>query len=262
MSTKTIIPGSAPSAAQSDNGQKGSFYNRSAASTDRSRTYIPDVYKRAAREGATQDATEDKGKPVKSLKMQDRTIIGALFSVSRFTSGEIFPLYIGRNTIGTDTACDVCLSEQSVSPHHAVMVARAIEEKGEGQPQGKHNIKVFITDYDSANGTTVGDVRLEYDKVELHDHDIIRVGKVYQFLLCLFEGEDFGLYVDNQFRAIDRPEAETEQVVSTVLYSATPSTTPAIEVAPLPPTIGEAEERTFYAPSKKRKIDHSGNKTM
>lgn len=271
MSNKTIIPGApaTPTPSAPSQGTDGGFYNRSATATDRTRTYIPDVYKRAAREGADAAIPEDKGKPVKSLKMQDRTIVGALFTVSRFTTGEIYPVYIGRNTIGTDTDCDICLSEQSVAPRHAVIVARAIEEPSDdaesqssnAAPHAKRNLKLFITDYDTNSGTTVGDVKLEYDKVECHDHDIIKVGKVYQFLLCLFEGENFGLYVDNSFRAIDRPEPTPDpaEVISTVLYAATPATP---QAAPLPPTISEAEERTFYAPSKKRKIDHSGNKTI
>ena len=173
---KTIIPGFDNA---NDDGM-GGLYGRSASAVDRSKTYIPDIYRNAAEEIANEQTSQNDIE----LKLQGRTIVGALFSISHLPTGELFPIYIGRNTIGSSEGSDICLSEETVSPNHAVLLVRAVEES-----DGKRTLKIYMTDYDSEFGTMVGDVALEYDKIECRDHDIISVGCNYKFMLCLFDAD-------------------------------------------------------------------------
>lgn len=245
---KTIIPGYDNAVAHDDG--MGGFYNRSASAVDRSKTYIPDLYRSVAEEIADEQAQQNETE----LKLQGRTIVGALFSISRFSTGEIYPVYIGRNTIGSSEESDVCLSEESVSPNHAVLLVRAVEEDG-----GKRELRMYLTDYDSEYGTKVGDVALEYDKIECHDHDIISVGCNYRFLLCLFDADKYGLQVSRDFKPIQRRQRVKKVVnnnISTIPF-------PNVEIQPnFPTTIGEGDEATFYGRTKEQDGDHAINKTV
>lgn len=244
---KTIIPGFNNAAVHDDG--LGGFYNRSASAVDRSKTYIPDIYRSAAEEIADEQAQQNETE----LKLQGRTIVGALFSISRFSTGEIYPVYIGRNTIGSSEESDVCLSEESVSPNHAVLLVRAVEES-----DGRRALRMYLTDYDSEYGTKVGDVALEYDKIECHDHDIISVGCNYMFLLCLFDADQYCLKVSRDFKPIQR-----QQVKTTPNINVGNIPFPNVETRPnIPTTIGEGDEAAFYGRTKEQDGDHATNKTV
>lgn len=244
---KTIIPGFDNATAHNDG--MGGFYNRSASAVDRSRTYIPDIYRSAAEE----IAEEQTSRADTELKLQDRTIVGALFSISRCSIGEVFPIYIGRNTIGSSEESDVCLLEETVSQNHAVLLVRAIEGT-----DGKRDLKVYMTDYDSEFGTKVGDTALEYDKIECHDHDIISVGCNYKFLLCLFDAERYGLKVNREFCPIQRQQPENcDNNIRIDIPIQRPKAQPII-----PTTIGESDEAAFYGRTKEQDSDHTANKTV
>lgn len=242
---KTIIPGF-------DNGNDdgtGGLYGRSASAVDRSKTYIPDIYRNAAEEIADEQTSQNDIE----LKLQGRTIVGALFSISHLPTGELFPIYIGRNTIGSSEGSDICLSEETVSPNHAVLLVRAVEGS-----DGKRTFKIYMTDYDSEFGTMVGDVALEYDKIECRDHDIISVGCNYKFLLCLFDADRYGLQVSSGFKVIVRQKAvaagnDDANVMPFQRNAQQPN---------IPSTIGEGDEFAFYGRTKETEGDHSTNKTV
>lgn len=242
---KTIIPGFDNA---NDDGM-GGLYGRSASAVDRSKTYIPDIYRNAAEEIADEQTSQNDIE----LKLQGRTIVGALFSISHLPTGELFPIYIGRNTIGSSEGSDICLSEETVSPNHAVLLVRAVEES-----DGKKTLKIYMTDYDSEFGTMVGDVALEYDKIECRDHDIISVGCSYKFLLCLFDADRYGLHVSSGFKVIVRQKAVAAGNDDTNVM-------PFQRIAPhpnIPSTIGEGDEFAFYGRTKETEGDHSTNKTV
>ena len=242
---KTIIPGFDNA---NDDGM-GGLYGRSASAVDRSKTYIPDIYRNAAEEIANEQTSQNDIE----LKLQGRTIVGALFSISHLPTGELFPIYIGRNTIGSSEGSDICLSEETVSPNHAVLLVRAVEES-----DAKRTLKIYMTDYDSEFGTMVGDVALEYDKIECRDHDIISVGCNYKFMLCLFDADRYGLQVSSGFKAIVRQKA-------VAAGNDDANVMPFQRIAPhpnIPSTIGEGDEFAFYGRTKETEGDHSTNKTV
>ena len=112
---------------------KDSFYKPSAGrEKDISRTYVPNLYRQeAAAMQEEQDMTATSAYK-RTIKLQDRPIIGALFSISAGIQGELFPIYVGRNTIGSSPDCDICLRETSVSAQHAILLARK-QEKEDGE---------------------------------------------------------------------------------------------------------------------------------
>jgi len=244
---KTIIPGYEPSNGNGDS--MGGFYSRSESDIDRSKTYVPGIYKSAAQEIMDEQAPQTKG----GLQFQDRTIVGALFSISRFPTGEIFPIYIGRNTIGSDRDSDVFLPEETVSPNHAVMLVRSVE--GEMVERG---LKIYLTDYDSEYGTRIGDVALEYEKLECHDRDVISVGSNYKLLLCLFDAERCGLRIADDFHLISKPAEEKTETNSFMPQENIGMSAPPTVSQP----ISAEEEFSFYSPTKQTEGDHSTNKTV
>lgn len=246
---RTIIPGYNPSGGH-DDGMSG-FYSRSESDVDRSKTYIPGIYRSAAQEIADEQAPQTKSE----LRFQDRTIVGALFSISRFTTGEIFPVYIGRNTIGSDKSSDIFLPEQTVSPNHAVMLVRAVDGA-----DGEHELKIYLTDYDSEYGTMIGDVALEYEKLECHDRDVISVGNSYKFLFCLFDAEKHKLFASKDFRLVQQQNTE-EATESPAFMQPQPDMAMPTMPTNIPQPASTTDEFDFYSHSQTGG-DHTTNKTV
>jgi len=238
-SNKTIIPGIADKP-QSCN-DTGGFYGRSGNATQ-GKTYIPNAYRPT---GSKQEDTNTSPKQ-KGIELQERVIAGVLYSISRLYTGEIFPIYVGRNTIGRDKGCDIRLQEESVSPNHAVLLVRNIENE-----EGQTEMTVSITDYDSEYGTKVGDEPLGFDKATCYDHDIISIGECYKFMLCLFDAPTYGMYVDENFRqthTLDDDASDTSKLASQqnlpwqdIQYTASE------------PVAGSESIPDFYKPSRKSK---------
>lgn len=114
------------------------------------------------------DFEEDNPKEGNGSKSEERRIIGRklvgwLVSYDIDTNGVDFRLYEGRNLIGRDLNCEVCINDPKISGHHAVI--RYL--------QGKFEIK----DEFSSNGTRVNGDYIDYNKsIELRDGDPIIVG--------------------------------------------------------------------------------------
>lgn len=246
--SKTFIPGIDD--APNGGGAAGDLYGRSAGASDRTRTYVPGIYRDASQEGCEPQSPQ----PETTMRIQGRTMVGMLYSISHIATGEVFPIYIGRNTIGSSDDSDVCLLEQTVSPHHAVLLVRAIDTA-----EGGHTLTMHITDYDSEYGTIVGNDRLEYDKVECRDHDVITIGRSYKLLLCLFDADGYGLKVADDFMPIERQRRDNGKAMA----ASTDYLRPSAEAQPfIPATIGAADETAFYGRTKKQEGDHSTNKTV
>lgn len=129
------------------------------------------------------------------IPIQERVIIGVLFSISKGLLGEIFPIYLGRNLIGTSTSADICLKEQTVSEEHAILHVRCDNYPGD--------CYLSITDYGSSHGTTVNHKDCRYETLPVRDGDILVIGRHYQLCVCLFDIEKSGLFEDNEFEEPD-----------------------------------------------------------
>ena len=128
----------------------------------------------------------------RTLRLQNRVVVGALFSISRGLLGEIFPVYLGMNSIGSGAQCDLCLAEATVADVHANLVVRRYG--------GQYT--VFLSALAEgmgceANGMTVGQA-----PVELVENSVVRFGAHYALLLKLFPIEAAGLTEDPDFQPL------------------------------------------------------------
>lgn len=121
-----------------------------------------------------------------------RHIVGLLFSVSKTEMGEIIPIYLGRNVIGRDASCDICLEEESVSDTHAIIVARQLTGN-------RPMIVVSLTDKDSSYGTYLSNELIDYDTHIVENGDHIRFGQAYEFVFIKLDATNLGLNKANNF---------------------------------------------------------------
>lgn len=195
---KTIVPG-----VDFENGDMGygysddfgSLYSRS-ANLDSKRTCIAGTPEVPVNESVPsvknvcQQINDEK--ELRQVKVQNRVVVGVLFSISHGLLGELFPLYLGRNVIGRSEKCDVCLQEMTVSPEHAVLYVR----KEDHDPLG---MSITITDYNSMYGTTVNGCDGRYETLLVKENDIIVIGKHYKFVVKFFDTEKLNLSEENDF---------------------------------------------------------------
>jgi hypothetical protein len=92
-----------------------------------------------------------------------KKIVGFLVTYSASPLGKSFNIYEGRNYVGRDITCDVCItSDSQISGKHFSILFRAVDSKFK------------FKDEQSSNGTIVNDL-LE-DDGELKNFDVIRIG--------------------------------------------------------------------------------------
>lgn len=243
--TQINVPGSAPQTPPPFN---GGLYGRSENNANIKRTYIQGMKPR------NQENQPDKiGKPdtrAVRFELQERPIAGILYSVSRDSLGEIYPVYVGRNTIGCEAECDIYLTEQTVSPNHAVLLVRMLPNS-----DGSRTMNISLTDYDSDFGTAVNGMKLGYDREPLSGNEIIQIGNSYQFLFVPLDASRYGLGSIPGFMSIPRKEMKQEIPVSSFYAPAPPE-----EI--YPSVVGEQEENIFYGRTVAKKEDHSSKKTV
>ena len=127
------------------------------------------------------------------ISLQNRVVVGVLFSVSKGLLGEIFPLYLGRNLIGKSNNCDVCLHENTVSSEHAILYIR----KNNGGTVSHYDIT--LTDYNSQYGSTVNDEDGRYETLSVKENDILTIGRHYKFIIKIFDVDENVLREDEEF---------------------------------------------------------------
>lgn len=223
---KTIVPGvdyENLSNTELDDSLYGSLYSRSEESDNR--TYIPDVSKPLGELGQEvmpqREPSLGKTEENRQVSLQNRVVVGVLFSISRGLFGEMFPLYLGRNVIGQTANCDICLREKSVSSEHAILYIRK-----EGNPA---QLNMTITDYNSTYGTTVNEMDARYETLPVNENDVLTIGKHYQFLVKIFDVEKAKLTEDMGFEELTDNsmvtgypyEEATNQNVSNDFYTPT-----------------------------------------
>lgn len=235
---------------KSESSNQEGFYGRSSNSAGLNRTYIqgmkPKIVDPVSKSPVEQDTRALR------INLQSRPLAGILYSVSRDNCGELFPLYAGRNTIGSSPECDVYLSEETVSPNHAVLLIRSVVTEN-----GENVVTMSITDYDSEYGTIVDGNKMGYDREHLCGNEIIEIGCGYKFLFVPLNATKFGLSMSSEFIATPRMDEIQMSGMSVNNYQPNPS------VAEIyPNVVGESEERTFYGRTYAKKEDHSSKKTI
>ena len=240
-----------------------SFYKPSGNVKDTSRTYVPDLYRQVAAEMQAEDgvALSPTPTPAHVVRLQNRPIIGVLYSISAGIEGELFPLYVGRNTIGSDLSCDICLRETSVSAQHGLMLARKQTDEN-----GDEYINVMLSDNNSSYGTSVNGERLNFERITCSDGDIITIGQNYVLVLSLFNALD-KLSIAYGFDRIPEPKIIVEKPVEQVSPMEN-----IISGMPVPPVDNHSTNITqnleeqasvdFYKPTKQQGQDHYNNKTI
>lgn len=242
------MPNSAPT-------QGNSLYGRSEDKPNINRTVIQGM-KPKKEETPGSDKTFDGNKRITEIELQERPVAGILYSLSHDSLGELFPLYAGRNTIGSSNDCDVYLTEQTVSPKHAILLIRILDD-GKG---GRH-VTMSITDYNSEYGTSVNGEKLDFDKVNLNGNEIIEIGNSYKFIFLRIDADAYGLKPASNFIATPRKEnrpAPQQVIVEKYILPNGEN----IDDTIYPNSVGEQDENTFYGRTKAQKVDHSSKKTI
>lgn len=89
-------------------------------------------------------------------------LVGWLVTYSLDSNGIDYRLFEGRNIIGRDFNCSVCINDNKISGQHAILLYR--------------NEKFRIKDNLSVNGTMVNGEDIDDDSRLLNDGDIIQIG--------------------------------------------------------------------------------------
>jgi hypothetical protein len=98
-------------------------------------------------------------------------VVGWFVALDGDQKGEDFRLREGQNMIGSDSSCDVVLTDGTISGKHASLRYK--------------DGKFFLTDLDSTNGSFLNDQADSIAREELKDNDIVRLGDVRLKFKCL-----------------------------------------------------------------------------
>ena len=98
-------------------------------------------------------------------------VVGWFVALDGQHKGEDFRLREGQNTIGSESGCDVVLTDSTISGKHASLRYK------EG--------KFILTDLDSSNGSYLNGGDESIAREELKDNDVVRLGDVRLKFKCL-----------------------------------------------------------------------------
>ena len=148
------------------------------------KTYVPGMDAESASRPAA-DAPARRPSPTSKSDIDTgKPVLGFLYSVSRTSFGEFWPLYLGPNTIGRDASCDVILQEGTVSGEHATLI---IHQEDDGE------VYAGVKDNGSTHGVKVNGKSAHFDVVGCNNMDIIKIGKAYELLFILVDSLGIGL---------------------------------------------------------------------
>lgn len=240
-----------------------SFYKPSGNIKDTNRTYVPDLYRQAAAEMEAEDGTPQppETSSTQVIKLQNRSIIGVLYSISAGIEGEIFPVYVGRNIIGSDLSCDICLRETSVSSQHAILLARKQTDEN-----GEEFINVILLDNNSSYGTNVNGNRIDFEKITCSDGDVINIGQNYVLVLSLFNAFNklSVAYGFDRIPVLKKKAEEKHNPLPTQAANIISEQSPQREYHATNVTQDMQDDSSvdFYKPTKQQGQDHYNNKTI
>ncbi len=103
-------------------------------------------------------------------KTNGRKLVGFLVTYNRYPLGKSFEIYEGKNFIGRDPSCDICIPDDNqISGKHLMILYRNIDKK------------YRYHDEQSSNGTFVN--KQVSDEGVLENYDVIRLGNtVFTFI--------------------------------------------------------------------------------
>ena len=184
---KTVFPGAESNGNMNrSNRQQQSFGNKPHSGTRRRATLCGDV----------NDSQKDNGSIDQKNTGNSKPIAGFLYSISRTSIGEFWPLYVGQNKIGTNDDCDIVLREATVSGHHAILHINKMK-----RPE---KTEATIIDCQSTNGTMINGNSVSVARPELCNMgDVITIGNSYELLVILIDTKACGLSVAENFISTD-----------------------------------------------------------
>lgn len=107
-----------------------------------------------------------------NVKGPTRKLVGFLVTYNRDANGRAFNVYEGRNFIGRDPGCDICIpDDEQMSGRHLSILYRNVDDKFK------------FRDEQSCNGTFVNKELL--DDGELQNYDIIRAGSTIFIFIAI-----------------------------------------------------------------------------
>lgn len=109
---------------------------------------------------------EDESGNIVATRRESRPrlrLVGWLVTFSLDEFGVDFRLYEGRNYIGKNFECNICINDSKVSGQHAILLYRG----------GKFKIKDNL----STNGTIINGEDIDDETYDLQDGDVIQVGE-------------------------------------------------------------------------------------
>lgn len=236
---KTIIPGQRINIEPNSSAQTckdlPNMYRRSASAPTNMKTIVGENTTPPTIPAGNRETEAQQAKP-HSIVLQDRPIVGLLYSVSHQQIGELFPVYLGRNVVGRNADCDIVLAETSVTGHHAIIVARKI------QTDVSSRLIVSLTDSSSLTGTQLNGQYIDFDTHVLENMDHIIVGQAYELVFIKLDATEFHLHSAVHFMSSD-VNTNTHEIERTKIQAndPTPSSTPL-----------QNEAADFYSPSKGR----------
>jgi len=146
---------------------------------------------------------ENAPPPSRPAPTQQRRLSGVLVTFKWRLQGELFPLYEGRNVIGSGETSDVHVTtDRMMSGEHAVILCRAGRDE--------------LHDMLSTNGTFLNEKYVERDGADLVDGALIKAGAtIFEFRKFTSggerrpEGERTGYYEDEGGSGRSRSQGET-----------------------------------------------------
>ena len=200
---KTIVPGvdyDNLGKTEYNNEAFNDFYSRSG--NDDNRTYIPGVAAKQPQAEVSAGAVGAVPTPIgmtneadsRHFALQNRVVVGVLFSLSHGLLGEMFPLYLGRNIVGYTENCDVRLLENTVSSEHAIIYIK--------KDESVTGYNITITDYNSTYGTLVNNLDGRYETLQVNENDVLTIGKHYRLLVKMFNTDKAALQEEPEFEAM------------------------------------------------------------
>ncbi len=200
MADKTFIPGAQQRLSRSRNSDPGAGSIYSPTPGSEKGTYIPGAMVQSDGPGGAARAGAYAERPgvipvdsaVRNITLQPRVIAGVLYSISKGLLGEIFPVYLGSNTLGSDTVCEIRLQEGSVSPLHGYLQVTRDEVEG--------TFTAIFTDKGSINGSEINGADARFETLRLNDGDILGIGLHYRLLFKIFNSTSGRLYEDGDFQ--------------------------------------------------------------
>lgn len=127
--------------------------------------------------------------------VNNKPIVGFLYSISRTGYGEFWPLRVGPNSIGRARSCDIYLPEGTVSEQHAEFVIHLMKNP--------EKVSAAIYDQRSTCGTMINGESLGFEPREVVNGDIVTIGDHYDLYVILIDVKQLGLSVCQQFIPVD-----------------------------------------------------------